>query len=168
MRINFLLISISVIIYNLPISFGQKLKNLIEKSEINISKLTSKGEFIVNLISYKDEQFYGIIKISNLTRHVIFDTGSNFLWVQGKGNNTQMMNCERNNSCKQIIRKMKISKFIYYIKYSTGSVAITKNNGHLILNPGVNNLNIPIPPTLEINYGESLYEDKTVFDKVRI
>jgi hypothetical protein len=107
------------------------------------SKSFSTAEYKINLKSYKDEQLYAEVKIANMTRKVIFDTGSNFLWVQGRGNHTQMLNC--GNNCKEEIRKMHINKNIFFIRYGTGSVAITRTKGKLEIfsdQENIKNLNL--------------------------
>lgn len=132
-------------------------------SEILKSKSRSSSEYKINLIAYKDEQLYAEVRISNMTRKVIFDTGSNFMWVQGRGNHTQMLNC--GNNCKEEIRKMNINRNIFFIRYGTGSVAITRTKGSLeFTNNKGNKQNL----ILNLIYGESLYEDKSVFANVKI
>jgi hypothetical protein len=137
-------------------------------SAVILKETKQPRQFKIKLGSYMGEQFYGNLKIGNFSRKVIFDTGSNFLWVQGRGNHTQMLNCK--NNCRELIKNMKINKSVYYIKYGTGSVAITREKGNLEINSGIEEKNMKFNNQnlkLSLIYGESLYEDKSVFEKVK-
>jgi hypothetical protein len=124
----------------------------------------STSTLLINLKNYRDEQFYGFINIDNIERKVIFDTGSNLVWVQGRNKSKIFSNnCKDFKTC--LFEKLNwnnLKDSAYQIKYGTGMVFISSKQGDM-------NLEFENKKNITLNsfmYGISLYEEKEIFEKV--
>lgn len=127
------------------------------------------GEFEIKLEKYKNEQYFGKFNISSFSLtnmnnsdyegyesyNLIFDTGSNILWVQGK--DAQMINCSNTILCKNYIQTQK--SLFYFVKYRTGSVGIKQTNGNILLNMDIKKNETSIYTIFNFKYGKSNFED---------
>ena len=122
---------------------------------MNISADSSE----IKLTSFKDEQYYGDIFIDKKKYSVVFDTGSNLVWVQS--NNSTMLECNSYEDCKSKCYAFNEFKdqIIYFIKYGTGYVGITNTKGELSFTDNSNKIN-------DYEYGLAIFEDKRIFSNV--
>jgi hypothetical protein len=116
------------------------------------------GSFEIELSSYKDEQYYGDLYVDNKNYSVVFDTGSNLIWIQGK--NTTMIDCNDYEDCKaKCFKNVSVdSSMIYFIKYGTGFVGIRNKVGDILLRDGF--------IIRDYEYGLSIFEDKKIFSEI--
>jgi hypothetical protein len=119
----------------------------------------SKGKVItIQLNNYKNEQYYGEIAIGTPPRkyNVIFDTGSNFLWVKGS-------HWKFNYIVSKMIKKQEKSrgKSFFYIKYGTGSIMGQPMTDSVSIGSGINESH-----ESEMKFGITTFEDKKVFQNV--
>ena len=123
----------------------------------------------IKLTNYKNEQFYGQIKINNFTKNVVFDTGSDFIWVKGKETRTEFFKCHDLKSCLNRKRNWNIKNSVYQIKYGTGMVAIYNKIGNLTMvqsNRIYSNNNSNYLFLDNFLFGESIYEERNFFFNV--
>ncbi len=102
------------------------------------------------------------MNIDNSKRRVIFDTGSNIVWVQGT-KKSEIFNCKDFKTClfeKSNLESLKDSA--YKIKYGTGEVFISSKKGKINFENGI----YKITELDNFIYGISIYEEKSIFEKV--
>jgi hypothetical protein len=116
----------------------------------------------IDLKNHKNEQYYGAITINDVTITVVYDTGSNIIWI--RDNKTQIYDCKDIQDCKNKYSSNEQSDSLYFIKYGTGMVAIKNSIGDIKLASDTKltfNLN-------RVKYGISVFEEKKVFSEVII
>ena len=124
--------------------------------QTNILNSDRQLVFSVELKNYKNEQYYGEIIIGSPARiyKVIFDTGSNFLWV--KGSHWKFSNIINKN----IKYSKNLNKSYFYIKYGTGSILGQPISDNFSLG-AYNNFS-----NTKMKFGITLYEDSKIFSNV--
>jgi hypothetical protein len=113
--------------------------------------------FSVNLNNFKNEQYYGQVSIGSPPKvfNVIFDTGSNFLWVKGTHWKFSYL------IGKMIKKEQKIKeKSFFYIKYGTGSILGQPLSDSITLG------NHDVYKRDNLKFGITNYEDSKVFSNV--
>lgn len=117
------------------------------------------GYFEIELSSYKEEQMYGDITIASgkardksakKSYRVIFDTGSNIVWVRANNTDSSLIQVSSH-----------IRKSTYNVIYRTGSVKIRTNIGTVSLKAEDQNFDLQ-----DMRFGISVSEDSKVFDGV--
>ena len=125
----------------------------------NIVLTQGKLVFEIELKNFRNEQFYGEVILGTPPKiyKVIFDTGSNFLWV--KGSDWKFYHLIN----KDIKNAKNIKKSYLYIKYGTGSIMGQPISGYFSLGFGNNTYS-----NSNMKFGITLYEDSKVFTNVII
>jgi len=140
-NLNFLLINIFILINTY---FSISLPHIKESQNLEIP------------LKYHNNQFFGEILVHNKPIKVIFDTGSNFLWVQGESLKS-ITNDKK--YYKHLNRLIPTTKF--YIKYGTGFITgkIIKDD----VNLDSNNNDFKAK---DFKFGLASYQEESVFKNV--
>jgi hypothetical protein len=124
------------------------------QSDVNQKNLV----FSVKLNNFKNEQYHGQVSIGNPPKkfNVIFDTGSNFLWVKGTHWKFSYL------IGKMIKKEERIKKnSFFYIKYGTGSILGQPLTDSFTMG------NHEHFKTDNLRFGITNYEDSKVFSNVK-
>ena len=135
-----------------------------KKTEILRRKIVKGNQvFEIKLFNFKNEQYYGEVDIGVPSQkfNVIFDTGSNFLWVKGSNCKFESFQNHSLTELSQIKSLKNKNKSYFYIKYGTGSIVGQPITDYFSLGKETYfNKNM--------SFGITLYEDSKVFSNVKL
>jgi hypothetical protein len=153
-------------------------KNIIKADKhTEIKQKVVEGESLVltiKLKNFKDEQTYGPVEVSHMssgkkTYKVIFDTGSNFIWI--RGDNSKLIDCNGGDDCSNKFSSFQNKldstineEMLFFVKYNSGNIALKSNNGNITIKNEDKENNYFLLDGF--SYGISVYEEKEIFQNV--